>query len=181
MYERAVLAKVNDRNTDDFLTKIVIEAEKKRKGCGHKGVDRNCEAWLGGNDHRREGKWVWITGGIWTYPMRYTNWDDNEPNNHKNERRQKYLASSDSIKQNKVTEDHLEQGDEDAGHLERGHHVSRVEPGHGAAPGLQLGDELPRHHELLQLARAAQVVQDHRQPLPGPQLQTGRRGRAGED
>ena len=76
------LKKVNDRKTDDFLTKIVIEAEKKRKGCGHKGVDRNCKAWLGGKDKRREGRWVWIDGGIQTYPIRYTNWDSNEPNNH---------------------------------------------------------------------------------------------------
>ena len=73
--EKAVLAYVPDRKTDDFLTNMVM------KEIGHCSNDhRNCEAWLGANDKSREGRWRWIDGNR---SMRYSNWDVGEPNNHK--------------------------------------------------------------------------------------------------
>lgn len=62
------LAVVKDRETNDLLTNLVLEAKKQ-------------EAWLGATDEKEEGKWVWVDGS----EMEYKNWYDYQPNNKNNE------------------------------------------------------------------------------------------------
>ena len=58
---------------------VTINSMRENNWLAHHVRGKN--TWIGGNDIRREGRWLWDNG----CPVRFTRWNHREPNNWHNE------------------------------------------------------------------------------------------------